>query len=62
MNIVANALLDTKTYGTNFIQSQISMSVDWTKEAVITSVSTELDITTANVKKVTLFKAITGPV
>ena len=35
------------------------MSVDWTREDVITSASTELDLTTAPVKMATLFRATT---
>ena len=35
------------------------MSVDWTKVAVITNVSTKEDHTTVPVLKATLFKAIT---
>ena len=41
------------------IYFQMSMSVDWTKVAVITNVSTKVDRTTVPVLKATLFKAIT---
>ena len=41
------------------IYFQMSMSVDWTKVAVIINVSTKEDRTTVPVIKATLFKAIT---